>query len=583
MYSRQSSIQRVGGSAAEPDYLYYNVSIINNNANDLAAGEAVQDPPIAFNETRDTYLIKNSSDYYFSIVRFAMAGPGLDLPLFIPDIQVGTGQINQNLTSYALATTYKQTWSLTTSTGAVVSKEFIITPGPVFVLWEPENKNNVIAPLPRSVASPNYKGVYDALNTYAPGEIVSLVISKYNTGVAPYYVCVVPNSPANPQTPGSGSVATIPPLPIGDPNVGKPYWILASATLGLTQDVGSFYYQSSTYEHMVGLVNNTIYNPADAAQLPQNANIFTATGSMLSDFYAQWTSYAPFADPTGAQFPYATLGAFASAIVPPKVKYDEVTGLFSIIADSDAYGVRIQTFAVVPPPAYPGLATAQTVPVCRLFMNTNMFGLFANFPNTYYNSLIIPGFGPTQPGLPGYTNEILFVNKDYTNVLDFRQLPYSAITPVTLQKPYWVATQEAISTDSLWSPIQALVFTSTLLPIQNESAGPPIDLGGSNLGFSSATVRSAFEPIITDIVLPLGDKGAIDYRGFIYYVPTAEYRLADFTANTEIRNIDIQVFYRNRLDNNLYPVQMYNQSNVSLKFMFRKKSASGGAVKDNGF
>jgi hypothetical protein len=118
-----------------------------------------------------------------------------------------------------------------------------------------------------------------------------------------------------------------------------------------------------------------------------------------------------------------------------------------------------------------------------------------------------------------------------------------------------------------------LVFTSTLLPIQNESGGPPNELGTGNLGFSSATVRSAFEPIITDIVLPLGDKGAIDYRGFIYYAPTAEYRLADFTANTEIRNIDIQIYWRNRLDNTLYPVPLYNQSNVSLKFMFRKKSA----------
>jgi hypothetical protein len=311
----------------------------------------------------------------------------------------------------------------------------------------------------------------------------------------------------------------------------------------------------------------------------------SATAATLSDFYNQWINYAPFNDPTGAQFPYATLGAFAQTIVPPKVKYDITTGLFSIIADSDAYGVRIQTFVAVAPPAFPGIGTPQTVPVCRLFMNTNMFGLYANFPNTYYNSLIIPGFGPTQPGFPGYTNEILFVNKDYTNVLDYRQLPYSAVTPLFLQKPYWVATQEAISTDSLWSPIQALVFTSTLLPIQNESGGPPIDLGSSNLGFSAPTVRSAFEPIITDIVLPLGDKGAIDYRGFIYYSPTAEYRLADFTANTEIRNIDIQIYWRSRLDNSLYPVPLYNQSNVSLKFMFRKKTAhsQSGSQKDAGY
>ena len=576
MYSRQTSISRTGGSSDEPDYLYYNVSIINNTANDLANGEAVKDPPITFNETRDTYLIKNSSDYFFSIVRFSMAGPGLDLPLFIPDIQTGTGQTNVNLTSYSVVTTYKQTWAINTATG-LQTKEFIVAPPPTFLDWEPENKNSIIAPIPRSLASPNYVGLYDvAAGTYTPGQIVTLAVTLDNTGTAPYYVCNVANSFASPQTPGSGSI---------DPITKKPYWLLTSSTLGNTQDISTFYYHASTYEHVVGLVNKTIYDPSQAALTPALLGTpLSATAEVFKDFYDQWTSYAPFADPTGAQFPYATLGAFAQTIIPPNVKYDVNSGLFSITADSDAFGERIQTFVAVAPPAFPGIGTPQTVPVCRMFMNTNMFGLFANFPNTYYNSLVIPGFGPAKPGFPGYTNEILFLNKEYSNVIDYRQLPYSAFTPLFLQKPYWIATQEAISTDSLWSPIQALVFTSTLLPIQNESGGPPIDLGSSNLGFSAPTVRSAFEPIITDIILPLGDKGAIDYRGFIYYSPTAEYRLADFTANTEIRNIDIQIFWRSRLDNSLYPVPLYNQSNVSLKFMFRKKTAhsQSGPQKEGG-
>jgi hypothetical protein len=580
MFSRQSTVKRVGGSSEDPDYLYYNVSIINNNANDLAGGVAVKDPAITFNETRDTYLIKNSSDYFFSIVRFSMAGPGLDLPLFIPDIQTGTGQTNVNLTSYGLATTYKQTWAINTA-GGLQSKEFIVTPPISFLIWDPENKNTVIAPLPRSVASPSFVGLYDVADTYVPGQIVTLAVTvPYNTGTAPYYVCNVANGPLNLQTPGSGSTVTNP----LDPNFGKPYWLQTSANLGATQDISTYYYHSSTYEHVVGLVNKTVYDPSQSS-LPAPFTPTSAVAEVYNAFYDQWITYAPFADPTGAQFPYATLGDFAETIIPPKVKYDTVTGLFSIIADSDAYGERIQTFVAVAPPAFPGLGTPQNAPVCRLFMNTNMFGLFANFPNTYYNSLVIPGLGVNQPNFPGYTNEILFPNKDYTNILDYRQLPYSAVTPLFLQKPYWVTTQEAISTDSLWSPIQALVFTSTLLPIQNESGGPPIDLGSGNLGFSSPTVRSAFEPIITDVILPLGDKGAIDYRGFIYYSPTAEYRLSDFTANTEIRNIDIQIYWRSRLDNTLYPVPLYNQSNVSLKFMFRKKSAhsQSGAQKEAGY
>lgn len=488
-----------------------------------------------------------------------MAGPGLDLPLFIPDIQTGTGQTNVDLTSYSTAISYEQTWTYDVGAGPV-NVAFVITPPSYFMLWEPENINTVIAPIPRSPASPNYVGLWSNVTPYVAGQIVTLAFTTQNNGTAPYYVCNVANTNVNPT---SGTVVSTP-----GPNFGKPFWLQTSASLGVGQDVSSFYYQASTYQHVVSLVNKSIYDDSQNNEGGATINPSSAWAETYKAFYDAWIAAA-----VPVPFPYPTLGDFANVIIPPVIKYDEVTGYFSIIADSDAYGERIQTFAP-PAPVFGGPAQPLTPPVCRLFMNTNMFGLFANFPNRYYNKLT--GIF-SQPNPSGYTNEILIVNKDYTNVLDFRQLPYSAYvpntSPNTKQKPYWLVTQEAISTDSLWSPIQALVFTSTLLPIQNESGGPPIDLGGSNLGFSTATVRSAFEPIITDIILPLGDKGAIDYRGFIYYAPTAEYRLADFTANTEIRNIDIQIYYRNRLDNNLYPVSLYNQSNISLKFMFRKKSA----------
>jgi hypothetical protein len=58
----------------------------------------------------------------------------------------------------------------------------------------------------------------------------------------------------------------------------------------------------------------------------------------------------------------------------------------------------------------------------------------------------------------------------------------------------------------------------------------------------------------------------------IYYAPSAEYRMADFqNSKADIRSIDVQVWWRNRLDNNLYPLSMFNLSSVSIKLMFRKK------------
>jgi hypothetical protein len=91
------------------------------------------------------------------------------------------------------------------------------------------------------------------------------------------------------------------------------------------------------------------------------------------------------------------------------------------------------------------------------------------------------------------------------------------------------------------------------------------------LGYSSASIQNAFAPIVTDIALDLANDGSDAYRKMIYYSPVAEYRMASLTPSRQsINSIDIQVFWKNRLDGNLYPVQMYNQSSVSIKCLFRR-------------
>jgi hypothetical protein len=548
MYSSQ--IERYGGTKDSPDYVYYNANIVNSNSNDLASGLTVTDPNVQFNESRDTYIIKNSSDYYFSIIRCSLDGPNLDLPLFIPDIQSGTGQTNPNLTSYGLAISYSQSWY--TSTGLIVP--FTITPITRFIIYQTETKNPVLAPPPRLPSNSNYFGLYVNSVDFVPGQIVSLAFNNYGSGVPPYYVCLQPNGPSTTvQAPGAGSA----------------FWGYQSPTDGVGEDLDSRYYWVYTYQHWLDLVNKTIYDPSEASKAP-SAVFNCCMGDTFSAFYQQWLISCP-----TTAFPYANLGDFVQVIIPPVFTRDNSSGLFSITVDSDAFGDRIlPSVSVTTLPSSPS-----NNPVCRLFFNTNMYGLFSNLPNTYWNTLS-PTVGPFpgQVAPVGYVNEISFDRLPVSKVVDYRLPPYGGtpplgLVPIYAQKPYWVLQQEYISTDSLWSPVGSIVFTSTLMPIQTESAGPPIDLGAGNTNFSAPTVRSAFEPIITDIVVPLGDKGAQEYRSFIYYNPTAEFRLADFTADTEIRNIDIQVFWRSRLNNVLYPIQMFNQSSVNIKFMFKKIGA----------
>jgi hypothetical protein len=161
--------------------------------------------------------------------------------------------------------------------------------------------------------------------------------------------------------------------------------------------------------------------------------------------------------------------------------------------------------------------------------------------------------------------------------VDYRLAPYSGVpplgfVPIGKQKVYYKLTQDYKSVDSIWSPISAIVFTTSLLPIKFEAASAPNILGTSNLGESAPTSRSAFTPIITDVALDTATGGADAYRQFIYYAPSAEYRMSDLsTSKQEIRNIDVSVFWKWRLNNQLYPINMFNLSSVSLKMMFRKK------------
>jgi hypothetical protein len=110
-----------------------------------------------------------------------------------------------------------------------------------------------------------------------------------------------------------------------------------------------------------------------------------------------------------------------------------------------------------------------------------------------------------------------------------------------------------------------------MLPLVFEQTGNPVKFGDS-LDGQSGNIEAAFTPIVTDISLT--NESASDYRQFIQYIPSAEYRMASFQRSKfEVYNIDIQIFWKNRLDGNLYPLTMFNGSSVSIKSMFRRHNA----------
>jgi hypothetical protein len=448
----------------DPDYVYYNGTIISNRTGLNNNGVELPNPECRFLETRDVPIIRDASKYNFSIIRFTINGANRDLPLFIPPIRIGKFQPitpNINLTIYSV------TLDLTVS--------------------------------------------------YVVGGIT--YTNTFTTVQPLYHTTETPSAPVP-------SITTV--------------------TTG-SQDLGSRYYWYYTYQHWLDVLNTAF----EAAYSYNGGLIVDQLGNTIQTdgFQAQlatwWTATVP-----GA-LPVPTLNT-----APPVMKWDATTFLFTLFTDVFGFGgpdrVSATPQPLLPQPPYaPGDTVSESY---RIWFNNNLFGMFANFNNIYDNLAT------------NKSNEIIIRSDMNDNV--YREL--NLASPPALIRTYWTTTQDFASTGTLWSPIESIVFTSNLLPLVNEAQGEPIKFGESNIGENNGATQSAFQPIITDIAL--AQDYAHSYKEFINYTPQAEYRLASFQrSSTPINAIDVQVFWKSRLDGQIYPVQLFNGSSVGIKCMFRRR------------
>lgn len=310
----------------------------------------------------------------------------------------------------------------------------------------------------------------------------------------------------------------------------------------LTQDLGNQYYWCYTYSHWLGLTNKALTAARDACNVAFRANYISPTG---------WNLPGP-APQTSTQ--------------PPKIQYNPDDYKFSLYADSYGFGDPIPggpnvNFGVGGVGSTATSYGTNAQEAAELWFNDNTFGMYANFPANYQNLSL-----NKQWRLLVYP--ILF-NNVFTVALPAAFQP--PIPPTIATISYYVMIQDYPSTSTLWSPIESIVFTSTMLPLVFEQVGAPVTLGDGN-NTQQLGSDANFQPIITDISLT--NTTSHDYKSFIQYLPTAEYRMTSLQrSKVAVGNIDIQIFWKNRLDGKLYPLFLYNGSSVSLKCMFRRLDA----------
>jgi len=193
----------------------------------------------------------------------------------------------------------------------------------------------------------------------------------------------------------------------------------------------------------------------------------------------------------------------------------------------------------------------------KIYMNPPLFALFNSFPSL--------NFGNTGVTL-GRNHQLLVADYQGINTI---LLPTN-VTPPATQSVYTQMFQE-FSTIDTWTPVASIVFTSNTLPIISNQLSAPLifNNGQTSTGIGN---NANFAQIITDF-----QTNQQVFKPNILYTPTAEYRRIDMTGNTPLTNIDINVYWRDKLGQ-LVPFLLASGSTATIKFLFEKKFPSSDKV-----
>lgn len=495
----------IGGSAADPDYVFYNATIINNNQ---ATTSNVDDPTLVFQDTRESPLVKDASQYVVSVENFTLNGVTKTLPVFIPQIQAN--QSNPNLTIYTISYGLRVT---------IAGKQFIAQATEP-VVWESELVGNgLYTPVPTTAVPRQIESPYYYCYTYS--HWVRLV----NKALARAWKRVLTLYQSNVQVAGVG-----------------PYDVVAG-TLG---GVGSAcfpaslcpFYEFDPTTQLFSLcqdAQSSVFLGASATAIGPNPYPTANTDAINENFgaYSQRTTATTAAGTTAAPSTDGSVEAIAAAPFYLNeysyVGYNSNTeGLLSNF-DTKFYGSGTTWSSV-----YGGLVTALTLPE----------NIVACQPDQqYYNSCIFKLVDPrtSEPFVSG-----------------------------SVYRLYCRETQDFTSTGTLWSPIASLVVVTSMLPVRNEVSSSPITYGQGNLGTTSSSSGS-FNKIL--IETPIEVLNAADWRDMITYEPKVATYTSLTTSQEPVQNIDMRLFWRNRLTNALVPLQAYNSGSMNVRLLFKRKNA----------
>jgi len=179
-----------------------------------------------------------------------------------------------------------------------------------------------------------------------------------------------------------------------------------------------------------------------------------------------------------------------------------------------------------------------------------------------------PAMNLTVSALPVFLEETNQLGVNQTLIVPATSVPfYGNFYSVASQIASFEVFQSPYSSAPLWNPCKQLIFTTSLMPVNNELVGLPV-VQNSDPRLNTDIQNNNFSPIITDLEVPLvsGDETKCN----VSYSPSGEYRLIDLQSNQPINSIEISVYWKDQYGT-LHPFTLESGCFSSLKLLFRKK------------
>jgi len=534
----------IEGKKAAPDRIYYNATVINNTFSTI---QQLDDPTVVFQDQRQNPLVPDSSSYEMSVQNFTLNGAPKTLPLFIP--QISPPEISPSQAGVEAVVT---TSSL--PVGVPLTEKYTTIQYNYF-----PNSFSVGDKVLECTGFNNPEGIY--LNFFTPRTIIACDANSFSvtytggnavngTYIPPGNVIFRFKNPTAINTTiytvtfsvynGTNyNAVTIPILWVPENKAG--YTVVP--TTALPTQAESDYYYCYTYTHWIQLVNTALR--------------------------LAWTTAG---------------GGVSIGTLCPWFEYDETTGLFSINQDSKTCMIPYGTALPAP---YGSIASTGVGYGAGEYsfvgMNTCLESLLTNFSSSYY-AYGQEWYGSGGRLLPEVVIDMglpinLVTGAATTNSavgVSLRTLPKTSIfqlanpfTYTPIADAFFIRlVQDYISTGGIWSPIASFVLGTSQIPVRNEASANPISFGAANIGGNTSNSGS-FQKVL--IETPINALKADYWKGFIFYEPaTLTYSSLD-PSHDGIQDVDISLYWRNRLTNSLVPVRLPNQGSVSFRLLFKKK------------